>query len=200
VRKTFQYRLYPTREQETKLAAALAECRWLYNHFLAARKTAWEERQASLRLYDQLTTLPALKAERPSLATVHSQVLQNVGVRIDLAFRAFFRRVKAGEKPGYPRFRGRERYDSFCYPQAPRGCQLNGDRLTLYGTGTIRVALHRPLPWRGSRRRSASVAPPRANGRSPFLASGSHPPYRRHPSRSALTWVSTDLPRCRQAK
>src|SRR5436853_4029124 len=109
--KTFQYRLFPTREQEAKMKATLVECRWLYNHFLEARKAAWEERQESLRLYDQLGTLPALKTERSSLATVHSQVLQNVGVRIDLAFQAFFRRVKIGEKPGYPRFRGRDRYD-----------------------------------------------------------------------------------------
>jgi putative transposase len=145
VLKTFQYRLYPTREQETKMTATLDECRWLYNHFLEGRKTAWEERQESLRLYDQLGTLPALKVDRPSLATVHSQVLQNVGVRIDLAFKAFFRRVKAGEKPGYPRFRGRDRYDSFCYPQAPSGCKLNGDRLTLSGIGKVRMVLHRPL-------------------------------------------------------
>jgi putative transposase len=127
------------------MTATLAECRWLYNHFLEARKTAWEERQESLGLYDQHANLPALKAERPSLATVHSQVLQNVGVRIDLAFKAFFRRVKAGEKPGFPRFRGRERYDSFCYPQAPSGCKLTGDRLTLSGIGTVKVVLHRPL-------------------------------------------------------
>jgi len=145
VLKTFQYRLYPTKAQETKMKAALEECRWLYNHFLAARKTAWEEGRASLRLNDQLGTLPALKAERPSLATVHSQVLQNVGVRLDRAFQAFFRRVQAGEKPGYPRFRGRDRYDSFCYPQAPSGCKLTGDRLILSGIGTVQVRLHRPL-------------------------------------------------------
>jgi putative transposase len=145
VLKTFQYRLYPTKAQETKMRVTLDECRWLYNHFLQARKTAWEERQENLRLYDQLGTLVALKAERPSLAAVHSQVLQNVGVRIDLAFKAFFRRAKAGEKPGYPRFRGRERYDSFCYPQAPSGCKLVGDRLTLSGIGTVPVRLHRPL-------------------------------------------------------
>ncbi len=127
------------------MKATLDECRWLYNHFLEERKTSWEEKEESLRLYDQLGTLPTLKAEHPSLATVHSQVLQNVGVRIDLAFKAFFRRVKAGEKPGYPRFRGRDRYNSFCYPQAPSGCKLNGDRLTLSGFGTVRVVLHRPL-------------------------------------------------------
>ena len=145
MRKAFQYRLYPTVAQAAKLQATLDECRWLYNHLLAARKTAWEERQETLGLYDQHAALPSLKAARPSLATVHSQVLQNVAVRIDLAFKAFFRRVKAGEAPGYPRFRGRDRYDSFCYPQAPSGCQLSGDRLTLSGIGTVPVVLHRPL-------------------------------------------------------
>jgi putative transposase len=145
VRKTFQYRLYPTAQQETTLTATLAECRWLYNHLLEQRQRAWEAQQESLGLYDQQATLPALKAARPSLATVHSQVLQNVAVRLDLAFQAFFRRLKAGEQPGYPRFRGPDRYDSFCFPQAPSGCQLNGDRLTLSGIGTLRVVLHRPL-------------------------------------------------------
>src|SRR5437867_11784870 len=144
-RKTFQYRLYPTREQEAKMQATLDGCRWLYNHLLEARKTAWEQRQETLGLYDQHATLPALKVARPSLATVHSQVLQNVAVRIDLAFKAFFRRVKAGEEPGYPRFRGCDRYDSFCYPQAPSGCKLNGDRLTLSGIGTVKAVLHRPI-------------------------------------------------------
>ena len=90
------------------MTTTLDECRWLYNHLLEQRKHAWEEEQQSLGLYDQLATLPALKAARPSLATVHSQVLQNVAVRLDLAFQAFFRRVKAGEQPGYPRFRERE--------------------------------------------------------------------------------------------
>src|SRR4051794_22747658 len=97
MRKTFQYRLYPSSAQETKLNATLAECRWLYNHLLEERKTAWEQRQEHLGLYDQHAKLPALKVERPSLARVHSQVLQNVAVRIDLGMKAFFRRVKAGE-------------------------------------------------------------------------------------------------------
>src|SRR5437773_7170945 len=101
------------------MRATLDECRWLYNQLLEERQTAWEEREESLSYFAQNATLPARKEERPSLTTVHSQVLQDVLVRLDLAFKAFFRRVKAGEKPGYPRFRGRERYNSFCYPQAP---------------------------------------------------------------------------------
>jgi putative transposase len=145
VRKTFYYRIYPTARQERLLNETLEECRWLYNHFLEQRKNAWEERQESLTLYDQLGQLPALKRQRPSLKNVHSQVLQNVGVRIDLAFKAFLRRCRDGEAPGYPRFRGRDRYDSFCFPQAPSGCQLEGNQLRLSKIGAVHVVLHREL-------------------------------------------------------
>src|SRR5262249_51651006 len=94
--------------------------------------------------------LPALKVTRPTLAGVQSQVLQHVAVRIDLAFQAFFRRAKAGEKPGYPRFRGQGRYDSITYPQVPVGCKVEMDtrRLRLYGVGLVKVILHRPLEGR----------------------------------------------------
>lgn len=61
--------------------------------------------------------MPLLKDTRPSLKLVHSQVLQNVTERVELAFKAFFRRLKAGEREvGYPRFKGRGRYDSITYP------------------------------------------------------------------------------------
>src|SRR5690348_5428609 len=103
--KTFKFRLYPTKHQQRLLDQQLEECRWLTNHLLAERREAWEQRQEPLRYYDQATSLPALKVERPSLSGVQSQVLQNVALRSDLAFQAFFRRVKEGEQePGYPRF------------------------------------------------------------------------------------------------
>jgi putative transposase len=147
MRKTFKYRLYPTKHQQRLLDRQLEECRWLYNHLLAERRDAWEARQESRRLYDQQATLPALKAERPTLAGVHSQVLQNVAVRLDLAFQAFFRRVKAGETPGYPRFRGKNRYDSITFPQVPVGCKLDSDtkRLRIANVGQVKVILHRPI-------------------------------------------------------
>jgi putative transposase len=115
----------------------------VYNHFLEERKRTYEETGKSPGLYAQQATLPALKAERPSLGTVHSQVLQNVAVRVKLAFEAFFRRVQAGEEPGYPRFRGKGRYDSFCYPQF--GFKIVGDRVRLPGIGDVRAILHRPV-------------------------------------------------------
>jgi putative transposase len=145
MRKTYKYRIYPTRAQETILVAQLEECRWLYNQLLEQRKTSYEATKTSPSMYDQQATIPTLKKERPALATVHSQVLQNIAVRIDLAFKAFFRRVIAGEKPGYPRFRGKFRYDSMTFPQCPSGCSVSGDRLTLSKVGAIRIVLHRPI-------------------------------------------------------
>ena len=148
MRKAFRYRLYPTKQQQRLLEQQLEECRWLYNHLLAERREAWEQRQESVRLYDQHATLPALKAERSSLAGVQSQVLQNVAVRIDLAFQAFFRRVREGaNEPGYPRFRGKGRYDSLTFPQVPVGCKLDTDakRLRVMNVGQVKVILHRLL-------------------------------------------------------
>src|SRR5260370_16076828 len=99
MRKTCKYRLYPKNEQRRLLEQQLDACRWLYNRLLEERKTAWEQRQESVRLYDQHALLPALKAERPALAGVHSQVLQNVPLRMDLAVQAFLRLPNAGERP-----------------------------------------------------------------------------------------------------
>jgi putative transposase len=160
MRKTFKYRLYPNQQQQRLLEQQLEECRWLYNHLLAERRDAWEQRQESLRLYDQQATIPVLKAARPSLAGVQSQVLQNVAVRLDLALQAFFRRVKAGEsEPGYPRFRGNGRYDSLTFPQVPVGCRLEGTRLRVMNVGEVKVLLHRPLegtPKTATLRRSST--------------------------------------------
>jgi putative transposase len=165
--KTFKYRLYPTKRQQRLLDQQLEECRWLYNHLLAGRRDAWEQRQETLCLYDQQATLPALKAERPALARVQSQVLQNVAVRLDLAFQAFFQRVRTGETPGYPRFRGKGRYNSLTFPQVPVGCHLDGDlrRLRVMNVGQVKLILHRPLEGTPRRPPSAEPAPLRATGR-----------------------------------
>src|SRR6202049_1721555 len=144
MRKMFQYRIYPTRKQVHKLNETLDECRWLYNHLLENRKHAYAHTGKGLSCYEQQSTYPLLKQERPTLERVHSQVLQNVAVRIDLAFKAFYRRCKAGENPGFPRFRGRDRYDSFTFPQS--GFSLTcDDRVTLSKIGSVKMVYHRPI-------------------------------------------------------
>ncbi|MBS0607687.1 MAG: helix-turn-helix domain-containing protein [Verrucomicrobia bacterium] len=118
LRKSFKFRLHPTKKQAKLLQETLDECRWLYNQLLEQRILAYDELDISLTKYQQLMFLPELKLERPSLNSVHSQILQDVVVRLDKSFQNFFRRCKTREKAGFPRFRGYYRYSSFCYPQS----------------------------------------------------------------------------------
>ncbi|HEU4783271.1 MAG TPA: transposase [Ktedonobacterales bacterium] len=143
--KTYKYRLIPTPEQERTLDTILWRCRDLYNTALDERKTAWERGHVSLTYYRQKAELPDLKADIPEYTEVHSQVLQDVLLRLDRAFQAFFRRVSNGEEPGYPRFQGRNRYNSFTYPQYGNGAVLDGGVLSLSKIGRIPLRLHRPL-------------------------------------------------------
>lgn len=124
------------------MTQTLRECRNLYNHLLSERRNAYEETGKSPSLYAQHSSYPRLKEANPVLREVHSQVLQNVAVRIDLAFKAFFRRIKAGEKSGYPRFRPATRYGSFTYPQS--GYRIDGNRVFLSKIGHVKAVFHRP--------------------------------------------------------
>jgi putative transposase len=144
MRKTFQMRLFPSKRQEKLLRQTLGECLWLYNQLLEDRKRQFEENQSSLTLYDQHSQTTQYKKERQSLKQVHSQVLQNVAVRIDLAFKAFFRRVKQNNgKAGFPRFKAFFRYDSFTYPQS--GFSLDGHHLQLSKIGNLHIKVHRQI-------------------------------------------------------
>jgi putative transposase len=141
----FQYRLYPTKKQGAKLNETLEACRWLYNHLLAMRKETYEQTGKGLTLHQQINTFPILKQERPSLRDLHSQVLQNVAVRVDLAFKAFFRRIRAHvEEPGFPRFKGKGRYDSFTFPQSGFKIDEQG-KLYASGIGHIKLVYHRQI-------------------------------------------------------
>ena len=143
MRKTMKYRLYPTRHQQQLLDDTLDTCRQVYNQTLAHRKEAWEQRQETLSLYETNTMLTQWKHEHPALSQVHSQVLQNAQERVDLAYKAFFRRIKAGDTPGFPRFRGPGRYDSFTFKQS--GFRVEDSLVSISKIGSIRMVLHRPI-------------------------------------------------------
>ena len=129
--KAFVYRLYPTTKQAEQLTWILDRCRELYNAALEERRDAYRMAGKSLSCPEQHHELPGLKEACPEYKQVGSQVLQDVLQRVEQAFAAFFRRVKAGQTPGYPRFKGPDRYDSFTYTQA--GWKLNDNRLVLTG-------------------------------------------------------------------
>ena len=123
---------------------SLNACCWVYNKSLEVRKEAWEQRQENVSRYDTINMIPGWKREYPFLKDAFSQSLQETCIRLDIAFRAFFRRVQAGEKPGYPRFKSICRFDSFTYPQ--RGFELlDNRRLRLSKIGDVKIKLHRPL-------------------------------------------------------
>jgi putative transposase len=143
VRKTFLYCLYPTPKQAEQLTWTLDRCRELYNAALQERRDAYRMAGKSVSYYEQKRELPGVEEERPEYRQVGSQVLQDVITRVDRAFGAFFRRCKAGQTPGYPRFKGRDRYDSVTYTQA--GWRLKDARLDLPGIGAIKVKWSRPI-------------------------------------------------------
>ena len=172
-RKSYKFRIYPTWGKVAKLEHTLNLCRELYNSALDERKSAYDlwykfnkgsqvtqyesgvvafeqevlKKEAAptpkINYYSQANQLVEIKDFRPELKQVHSQVLQNVLKRLDLAFQAFFRRVKAGETPGYPRFKGKGNYDSFTFTQG--GWSLKNNQLTLSNIGAIKVRLHREV-------------------------------------------------------
>lgn len=143
--KSFVYRLYPSKTQQKSLAAMLITCQHFYNSCLEERKNAYEERQKTVSKYEQLLKVKSLKASNPWAKTVHSHVLQTTVSDLDKAFKAFFRRVKAGETPGYPRFKGRNRFKSFGFKEYGNGFKVDGRRLKLFGIGRVAVRWHRPL-------------------------------------------------------
>jgi putative transposase len=113
---------------------------------LQERRDAYRLAGKSISYAEQQNQLPEIKQLRPELKDIHSQVLQDVLRRLDKAFAAFFRRVKAGEMPGYPRFRPRRRYDSFTYSQS--GFAFKSGKLQLSKVGRVKIKLHRPIEGR----------------------------------------------------
>lgn len=141
--KAYRYRIYPTKSQISTLNRHLEICRHVYNDTLAYRKQSWETSKTHTSLFDTNKLLPQWKKDHPEYKEVFSQVLQNSQVRVDLAYKAFFRRVKSGENPGYPRFKGYGRYDSITYPQLGFKISPETGDIHLSKIGTIKTTFHR---------------------------------------------------------
>lgn len=148
--KAFKYRLYPTRKQHEALQFALDRNRELYNAALQERRDAWRLSRVSVSYEMQSAQLPEIKEIRPEYNEIYSQVLQDTLKRVDKAFKNFFRRIKKGEKAGYPRFQEYDRYNSFCYPQIEKlkgnpTVRIENGKVILPKIGHIRILQHRPM-------------------------------------------------------
>lgn len=145
MRKTYKFKLKPTLEQERIFDRMLMLCRHVYNAAIGERCEAYRMRGISVTYYQQKAELPDIKEAMPEYRDVHSQVLQDVVLRVERAFQAFFRRVAAGETPGYPRFHGRNRFNSFTYPQYDKSVCLDNGFLVLSKIGRVAVRWSRPV-------------------------------------------------------
>jgi len=142
VRKTFKYRLCPTKAQAESLRVQLSEACRLYNGALQERVEAYRTHRKSISYFDQAAQLTEIrKAGDIELPNCHCA--QDVLRRLDRAFKAFFQR---GQKPGFPRFKSPRRYDSITFPCHGDGNKLlPSGHLFVQGVGNIKIKLHRPL-------------------------------------------------------
>lgn len=153
IRKSYKFRIYPNKTQTEKLQWILDRCRELYNAALQERKEAYKYAGKTVSRNEQAHTLTDIRDnERPEYKEICRTILTDVLIRLDKAYQAFFRRVKSGERPGFPRFQGYDRFDSFTYADT-KGMKIvhNADpkkkngKLTLSKFGTVNIRLHRKI-------------------------------------------------------
>jgi len=148
MRKAYKYRLYPTRNQTEALEGQVIQAQRLYNAALEQRRFAYKQRDISLNYYDQAKDLKSLR-ESGECRLANFSACQDVLRRVDKTFQAFFNRLKRGDKPGYPRFKSRHRYDSYTFPSYGDGCRIRGSgKLYLQGVGELKVKWHRDIEGR----------------------------------------------------
>lgn len=167
MRKAYKYRLYPNKDMTNTLNWTLTRCRELYNAALSERKDAYQKHirhtvyqneqgqviiaqmEANIKVkdvsyYQQKRDIVEIKQTREEYKEIASHVLQDVVLRLERGMQSFFRRLRDGQNPGFPRFQGRNRYNSFTYPDGA-GWKLEGNRLHLSKIGTCKIVVHRPM-------------------------------------------------------
>lgn len=142
---SYSYRLYPTADQRQLLNRALEIHRSLYNDALTERRQAWRCQRKNISYVDQSNQLKAIRQFDDDAAWVNFSSVQQTLRRLQKAFDGFFRRIKSGEKPGFPRYKGRGWFDSVCYVYGD-GLRLKNGRLYIHRVGDVRIFQHRDFP------------------------------------------------------
>ncbi|HYX15430.1 MAG TPA: transposase [Nostoc sp.] len=171
MRTAYQYKLRPTTKQAIDIDRWLSMLCAQYNYLLADRFDWYERNRSPINAcplvchipefrdnpdyYSQKKTLPQLKKTHPWYGEIYSQVLQDIVKRVKATFDRFLKGDSNGKRSGRPRFKSRDRYRTFTYPQMKDGC-LQGNLITLPMFGIVRVILHRPIPD-GFKIKTASV-------------------------------------------
>lgn len=146
MRRTYSYRVYPTGAQARALEQQLGEACDLYNAALQHRRDMWRERGQPVSFYNQDRELKDLRAAGILDSNVSYNSQEATLRRLDRAMQAFYRRCKAGEKPGFPRFKPRQRFNTLEWTIGNGSALTDTDRLYLKAVGHVKVKLHRPIP------------------------------------------------------
>ena len=144
--RTHKYRLWTNENQSRELGIMLETHRRLYNACLDQRKTTYETEKRSIKYTEQSAWYKEQRQTNTYFARLNFSSAQATMRRLDKSFIAFFRRLKTGVKPGYPRFKGADQFNSIEFPTHGDGIRLTGNRLRIQHIGVLRVCLHRPLP------------------------------------------------------
>ncbi|MGA2395263.1 MAG: transposase [Candidatus Lustribacter sp.] len=141
-------RLYPTCAQECALIEMLRVTRELYNALLQQRRDSWTTRRVSYTSKQQYAEITELRACEPWFAAVYRECEDAALHRVDLAFAAFYRRLKSGEAPGYPRFKPARRWNQLEFPHGDRALRFDSQqqRVTVPGVGRVRLRKGRGVP------------------------------------------------------
>lgn len=118
-------------------------CRELYNAALQERRDGWKVSRARINFFSQNLQLKYVRQERPDIGAYYSAIFEECLRRVGRTYDAFFQRCLKGQKPGFPRFKSRDRYNSFTYRRS--GFWLEGDKLRLSKLGSVRLRLSRPV-------------------------------------------------------
>ena len=161
MRISYQYRIKPNKRQREIIDNTLDMLRCQYNYQLAQRFNWYEQNRCSIdrcplvcylpdlkdkpNYYNQKASLTQLKKDRPWYKTIHSQVLQEIPKKVEIAFDRWLKGDCNAKKSGRPRFKGVGQYKTFTYPQFKRH-HFVGDKITLSKIGDVKVIVHRPIP------------------------------------------------------
>ena len=161
MRVSYQYKLRLTKAQQCIIDNTLDMLRCQYNYQLGQRFDWYEKNRCSIdrcslvchlpELKDKPTksiqekSLVQLKKDRPWYKNIHSQVLQEVSKRVELAFDRWLKEDSNGNKSGRPRFKGKGQYKTFTYKQFKQH-YFTGNKIRLSKIGEVKVIVHRPIP------------------------------------------------------
>lgn len=147
MKRAYKYRLYPTKTQTKVLIKSLHLCCNLYNVSLQHRRDVYKSVQRSVAYKEQANELPLIKTDFPEYDTIHSQILQDVLKRVEKSYKGFFSRIKyKNGKAGFPRFKSKDRFDSFTYPQSGYKICSGNRRIKLSQIGDVKIKFHREIP------------------------------------------------------